>query len=806
MFVSYRWLQEYVDIKDVTAQELADKITKSGIEVEGVEVLNKGVKGVVVGHVLECEKHPEADKLSKCLIDIGEEEPVQIICGAPNIAKGLKVPVAKVGAVLPGNFKIKKAKLRGEASHGMVCSLQELGIDAKLVAKDYADGIFIFPSDVEVGADALEILNLHDEVLELGLTPNRADCLNMLGVAYEVAAIYGREVKLPAIDLQESAEKTSDYIAVSVEAKEENPLYIAKMVKNVKIGPSPMWMQTRLMAAGIRPISNVVDITNYILMEYGQPLHAFDYDKLGSKQIVVRLAKEGEKIQTLDDQERTLQAHHLVITNGNEAVGIAGVMGGANSEVTNGTVNVLIEAAYFTSQTVRRASKDLGLRSESSARFEKGIDPTRTFEAIQHAAALMVKYAGGEALEGVVEVDNLQVKEHTVSITVEKVNRVLGTDITASEMGTIFTNLKFPFTEVEGAFHINVPSRRPDITIAEDLVEEVGRLYGYDHIPVTLPKGTMTRGQLTEAQTKRRKVRRFLEGAGLYEAITYSLTSADQAKQYIVEPNEKTPVNLALPMSEERSQLRLSLVPQLLEAVSYNLARKNDSVALYEVGSIFLPTAEGEFPKEEQHLAGVMTGLALHHAWQGEKKVVDFFVVKGVLEGLFDVLGVTNHITYTPAKREGMHPGRTADILLHGEVIGFIGQLHPEAQKQLDVKDTFVFELSLVKLFSAEVEETYYSTIPRFPSMTRDMAVVVAKDVKAGEMKKVIAEAGGELLKEVTLFDLYEGEKMEEGKKSLAFSMNYFDPERTLTDEEVTEAHNRVLAVVEERFGAELRK
>ncbi|EMA6342715.1 phenylalanine--tRNA ligase subunit beta [Bacillus cytotoxicus] len=806
MFVSYRWLQEYVDIKDVTAQELADKITKSGIEVEGVEVLNKGVKGVVVGHVLECEKHPQADKLSKCLIDIGEEEPVQIICGAPNIAKGLKVPVAKVGAVLPGNFKIKKAKLRGEASHGMVCSLQELGIDAKLVAKDYADGIFIFSSDAEVGADALEILNLHDEVLELGLTPNRADCLNMLGVAYEVAAIYGREVKLPAIDLQESTEKTSDYISVSVEAKEENPLYIAKMVKNVKVSPSPMWMQTRLMAAGIRPISNVVDITNYILMEYGQPLHAFDYDKLGSKEIVVRHAKEGEKIQTLDDQERTLQAHHLVITNGNEAVGIAGVMGGADSEVTNDTVNVLIEAAYFEGQTVRRASKDLGLRSESSARFEKGIDPTRTFEAIQHAAALMAKYAGGEALEGVVEVDNLRVKERTVSITVEKVNRVLGTDITASEMGTIFTNLKFPFTEVEGTFHVNVPSRRPDITIAEDLVEEVGRLYGYDHIPVTLPTGTMTRGKLTEAQAKRRKVRRFLEGAGLYEAITYSLTSADKAKQYIVEPNEKAPVNLALPMSEERSQLRLSLVPQLLEAVSYNLARKNDSVALYEVGSIFLPTAEGELPKEEQHLAGVMTGLALHHAWQGEKKVVDFFVVKGVLEGLFDVLGVTNHITYTPAKREGMHPGRTANILLDGEVIGFIGQLHPEAQKQLDVKDTFVFELSLVKLFSADVEETCYSTIPRFPSMTRDMAVVVVKDVKAGEMKKVIAEAGGELLKEVTLFDLYEGEKMEEGKKSLAFSMNYFDPERTLTDEEVTEAHSRVLAAVEEKFGAELRK
>ncbi|ENQ3078054.1 phenylalanine--tRNA ligase subunit beta [Bacillus cereus] len=806
MFVSYRWLQEYVDIKDVTAQELADKITKSGIEVEGVEVLNKGVKGVVVGHVLECEKHPEADKLSKCLIDVGEEEPVQIICGAPNIAKGLKVPVAKVGAVLPGNFKIKKAKLRGEASHGMVCSLQELGIDAKLVAKDYAEGIFIFPSDVEVGADALEILNLHDEVLELGLTPNRADCLNMLGVAYEVAAIYGREVKLPAADLQEAAEKTSDYISVSVEATEQNPLYIAKMVKNVKVGPSPIWMQTRLMAAGIRPISNVVDITNYILIEYGQPLHAFDYDKLGSKEIVVRLAEEGEKMTTLDDQERTLQAHHLVITNGTKPLAVAGVMGGADSEVDNDTVNVLIESAYFAGQIVRRTSKDLGLRSESSARFEKGIDPTRTFEAIQHAAALMAKYAGGEALEGVVEIDNLQVEECTVSVTVEKINRVLGTDISLSEVSAIFTNLKFTFTEVEGTFHVNVPARRPDITIPEDLVEEVGRLYGYDRIPSTLPTGTITRGKLTEAQIKRRKVRRYLEVAGLYEAITYSLTSTGKAKQYMVESNEKTPVNLALPMSEERSQLRLSLVPQLLEAVAYNNARKVDNVALYEVGSVFLPTVEGELPKEEQHLAGIMTGVALQHQWQGEKKVVDFFVMKGVLEGLVDILGVSKNITYVPAKREGMHPGRTADILLDGESIGFIGQLHPEAQKQLDVRETYVFELSLAKVFGANAEETYYNTIPRFPSMTRDMAVVVAKEVKAGEMKQVIAEAGGALLKEVTLFDLYEGEKMEEGKKSLAFSMNYFDPERTLTDEEVTEAHSRVLAAVEEKFGAELRK
>lgn len=806
MFVSYRWLQEYVDLDGVTASELADKITKSGIEVEGVEVLNKGISNVVVGYVMEREKHPEADKLSKCLVDIGEEEPVQIICGAPNVAQGQKVAVAKVGARLPGGLKIKKAKLRGEVSQGMICSLQELGMDSKMVPKEYAEGIFVFPSDAEVGADAIEILNLNDEVLELGLTPNRADCLNMLGVAYEVAAILGREVKLPKAELNEISEKTSDYIRVTVEAPEQNPLYIAKMVKNVKIGPSPIWMQTRLMAAGVRPINNVVDITNYILMEYGQPLHAFDYDKLDSKEIVVRFASEGETIETLDGTERTLKADHLVITNGTKAVAAAGVMGGANSEVDERTINVLIESAYFTGATVRKASKDLGLRSESSARFEKGIDPTRTFEAAQHAAALMAKYAGGEALEGAVEADHLNLTENTVSVTVEKINNVLGTAVTAQEVGAIFTNLKFPFTEAGGTFHVSVPPRRPDITIAEDLVEEVGRLYGYDHIPATLPVAETTRGKLTANQLKRRKVRRFLEGAGLYEAITYALTSADKAKQYAIKETAANPVRLALPMSEDRSQLRLSLLPHLLEAVAYNNARKIDSVALYEIGAVFLPSGADELPKEEQHLAGVLTGLHLHHAWQGEKKAVDFYVAKGVLEGLFEMLGVLDCISYKAAKREGMHPGRTAVIELEGEEIGFIGQIHPEMQKQLDIKETYVFELSLAALFQADVPEIRYESMPRFPSMTRDMALVVETSVLAGDVRSAIVEAGGELLKEVTLFDLYEGDKMEPGKKSLAFSLRYFDPERTLTDEEVTEVHNRVLEAVEAKFGAELRK
>lgn len=430
MLVSYKWLQEYVDLTGVDAHELAEKITRSGIEVEGVEQKSKGVSGVVVGHVLECEKHPNADKLNVCQVDLGEGEPVQIVCGAPNVGKGQKVAVATVGAVLPGNFKIKRSKLRGEESNGMICSLKELGIDNKLVAKEYSEGIFVFPDDVEVGSDALALLNLDDEVLELGLTPNRSDCLSMLGVAYETGAILGKEVKLPSVDHEHSSEKASDYISVKVEAKEENPLYTAKVIKNVKIGPSPLWMQTRLMSAGIRPHNNVVDITNFILLEYGQPLHAFDYDQLGSKEIVVRLAHEGEKIVTLDDAERTLKSNHLVITNGKEPVAMAGVMGGANSEVTSDTTTVLLESAYFDAQTIRNASKDHGLRSEASARYEKGIDPNRVHPAAERAAQLMAKYAGGEVLDGTVEVNSLKVEPAVISITLDKINSFLGTSIT----------------------------------------------------------------------------------------------------------------------------------------------------------------------------------------------------------------------------------------------------------------------------------------------------------------------------------------------------------------------------------------
>ncbi|MBM7701265.1 phenylalanine--tRNA ligase subunit beta [Metabacillus iocasae] len=803
MFVSYRWLQEYVDLTGISATELADKITKSGIEVEGVDVLNKGVSGVVIGHVVVREQHPNADKLSRCQVDIGEDEPVQIICGAPNVAQGQKVAVAKVGAVLPGNFKIKRAKLRGEESHGMICSLQELGIEGKLVAKEYQEGIFVFPSDAEVGSDALAALNLHDEVLELGLTPNRSDCLSMLGVAYEVAAIFGKDVKHPEVAVEETTEKAADYVSVKVEASEDNPLYVARIVKNVKIGPSPLWMQTRLMASGIRPHNNVVDITNYILLEYGQPLHAFDYDRFGSKEVLVRRAKAGEKIITLDDQERALTEAHLVITNGTEPVALAGVMGGANSEVQEDTTTVLLESAFFKGTTVRQASKDHGLRSEASARFEKGIDPNRTRLAADRAAQLMAQYASGEVVSEVVEVDTLTVEPAVVAVSLERINSVLGTNLSMDEVKDIFTRLQFTYKEEEGQLIVTVPTRRGDITIEEDLIEEVARLYGYDHLPTTLPVSAATPGKLTEYQAKRRKVRRYLEGAGLYQAITYSLTSQDKATQFALE--EADTVRLAMPMSEDRSILRQSLIPHLLEVVKHNNARQIDSVAVYETGSIFLSNGAGQLPMEKERLAGAVTGLWHMHGWQGEKKVVDFYVIKGVLEGLFAQLSLEDRIVYQPVKKEGMHPGRTAEVLLDGMSVGYVGQLHPVTQKDYDLRETYVFELDLQAVLNTEVAHLSYTAIPRFPSITRDIALVVDQSVLAGEIARTIKEVGGDLLTDVTVFDLYEGERMEEGKKSVAYSLRYLNPERTLTDEEVTTVHEQVLTTVEEKFGATLR-
>ncbi|WP_221566347.1 phenylalanine--tRNA ligase subunit beta [Alkalihalobacillus sp. TS-13] len=809
MLVSYNWLKEYVDLDGIQPDELANRITKSGIEVEGVESLNQGISGVVVGHVEKCEQHPNADKLNVCQVNIGEEEPVQIICGAPNVAAGQNVPVATVGAVLPGNFKIKKAKLRGEVSNGMICSLEELGVDAKMVPKEFADGIYVMQEEAEIGKNALSYLNLDDHILELGLTPNRADCLNMIGVAYETAAVFERELTLPKPTLNENSESASDYVSVQVDNYEDNPYYGAKVIRNIKVGTSPEWMQNRLISAGIRPINNVVDITNYVLLEYGQPLHAFDYDRFGSKEVLVRRAAPGEEIKTLDDENRKLEGHHLVITNGKQPVAVAGVMGGADSEVSDETTTILLEAAYFNPSRVRQSSKDLGLRSESSTRFEKGIDRNRVYEAANRAAELMVELAGGEVLQGIVEAGPRFVDPETVIVRGERANKVLGTSIETNEIHEIFDRLGFSYEHERDEFRVEVPARRPDITLEEDLIEEIGRIYGYDKIPTTLPEGATTTGGLTPAQSKRRKVRRYLESVGLYQALTYSLTTKEKANAYHGLATEEQPayISVSMPMSEERAVLRRTMLPQLLEVVQYNQNRQLNDVAIFEVGSTYLSDEKNltKLPNEHQKLAGAFSGLWHSHPWQQEKKPVDFYVVKGVLDGMFKKLGVSDRIEYQQAKRDGFHPGRTAIVLLDGYQIGVVGQLHPADQKEWDIKETYLFELDLDVVFSTDVEPVVYSALPRYPSISRDIALILDQDVRAGDVQSGIKAAGGELLKEVSIFDLYEGEHMDEGKKSVAFSLTYYNPEKTLTDEDVEKVHSKVLSYVKDKFNATMR-
>ncbi|MFC2948604.1 phenylalanine--tRNA ligase subunit beta [Virgibacillus sediminis] len=808
MLVSINWLKKYVDLGEISTEEIAEKITKSGIEVDGIEYIAEKSTDVVVGYVESCEQHPNADKLSLCQVDTGDSEKLQIICGAPNIAQGQKVAVAKPGAVLPGNFKIKKVKLRGVESNGMICSLSELGIEEKYVPKDSADGIFVFPEDVTVGESVEDLLNLNDAVLEFDLTPNRADALNMIGVAYEVAAILDKDVRLPEIHVEETKEDVNDYVSVEVEDTELNPYYGAFLIKDIEVGPSPLWMSNYLMAAGIRPINNVVDITNYVLLEYGQPLHAFDYDKLGTGKVKVRCAEAGEKLVTLDDEERTLSEKNLVITDGSDPIALAGVMGGASTEVTDQTTTVLLEAAYFNPSSVRNTVKETGLRSESSTRFEKGIDPSRVKEAGRRACQLLQQYAGGNVLAEAVEVDHLNRDEKVVSMATEDINHRLGTAISTDEIGQILNKLKFEFDLDGDSFTVRIPTRRQDITIFEDMLEEVARIYGYDNLPYTLPAGESSAGSLTERQYLIRQMKKYLEGAGLSETVTYSLTSSSNIKRLLspdVAEQNPVPVQLAMPMSEDHRYLRLSLLPELLGTVAYNLARNQSDLAYYEFGKVFLSQEEQltQQPYEQARLAGAITGNWLEHPWQQEKKEVDFFVIKGILEGLFDHLQVP--IEFKQSKLPEMHPGRTASVMIGNKAIGFLGQVHPALQKEMDLKETYVFEINMEEVFASRENQSSYQPIPKYPSVSRDIAFILDEDVLAGDVRKTIVETGDPLVTQVQIFDVYQGDNVPEGKKSIAYSLLYQHPEKTLKDEEVEESYQAIVEAVNNQFGAYVR-
>ncbi|AYW44951.1 phenylalanine--tRNA ligase subunit beta [Tetragenococcus koreensis] len=805
MFVSYKWLNELVDVSHVTPQALADKMSLTGIEVEGISYPSDGLKKVVVGHVESCVAHPDSDHLSICQVDVGQEELTQIVCGAPNIKAGINVIVALPSARIAGNVKIKKGKMRGQISNGMICSLQEIGYEESVVPKEYAEGIYYLPEEAVPGQEVFPYLEMDDAIIELAITPNRADAMSMRGVAFETGAIYREKPVFKKKELIETSSKASDKIKVHVNEEKDAPSYQIRLIENVKIKASPRWLQNRLMNIGIRPINNVVDVTNYILMYYGQPLHAFDYDRLSNQEIMVRRAQKAEELVTLDGETRALNEENIVITDGQQPVALAGVMGGLDSEITESTTTVALEAALFDPAAVRRTSQEFNLHSESSARFEKGINVETIDEACEQACALIAELTGGNVLQGAVKAAEVQAQDTEVKVTLQRLNDYLGTNLTVAEVNDIFTALGFGYHEHEGSYTVVIPPRRWDITIEADIVEEVARIYGYNNLPSTLPSGETVAGTLTHDQLKTRKVRTLLEAAGLSEAISYALTSEQKSQQFTTASSKLT--RLDWPMSAERTVLRLNLVSGLLDDVAYNVARRNEQVALYEVGRVFyqVDDPKADLPQEINHVAFVLSGEWTTQDWQSKGDPVDFYQAKGILEELFAELNLADQVTYEKTTdRTEMHPGRCAEVFLNKQSVGFVGQVHPTITKQYEVPETYAAELDLDTILRTNSEFTYVP-VTKYPKVTRDIALVIEENIANQTIVQTIEEEAGKFLQEVSLFDVYQGENIETGYKSMAYRLTFVNQEATLTDEQINKAMEKVEKALTEKLTAAIR-
>lgn len=793
MRVSKEWLNDFIEIK-TDINELSEKITRGGIEVDDIIDYTADIKKLVIGYVEEVSQHPNADKLNICRVNTGEEVK-QIVCGAENVKADTYVIVCQVGGRLPGGIKIKKAKLRGEVSEGMICSLDEIGIPSEYVPKEYQDGIFIFQEEQEAGADALPAVFLDDQVMEFDLTPNRKDALSMIGAAYETKALFGGDVKTPDVDFIEVDEAVD--VSVVNEDSEAVPYYSLRVVKDVEIGPAPIWMQIRLIKAGIRPINNVVDISNYVLLEYGQPLHMFDYDKIGSSEIVTRFAEEGEKMTTLDDKERSLKSSDIVITNGKAPIALAGVMGGDFSEVTDGTTNVVIESAVFNPVSIRKTSGRLNLRSEASSRFEKGVSHEFVLPALERAAYLLEKYAGGKVSKGYNADGELDTSNSVIETSRDFINNRLGMTLETAEIEETLSKLGLETVVNGDDLEINVPSRRDDLQIAEDITEEVARIYGYDALPTSLPRfENITPGKLTDEQSKLRIIRHQLEALGLSQSINYALTSKEKATQFT---DRTDGLKLLMPMSEDRAVLRNSLIPHLVDNVVYNNSRQQKDVQLFEVGRIFISKGQDTQPDEVEKLGGILTGQMNRTDWLGSNVPADFYAAKGILDSVFEKLGLLDNINYIPV--EGypeMHPGRTADIALGESRIGFVGELHPKYEKDHNLSQTVVFEVNLDELLDENLGTIEYEVLPKYPSISRDIALVADRDVPVSTLVDIIEGAANKYLVDVYVFDVYDGENIEDDKKSVAIRLTYLNKEETLTDEAVEEIHQPVLEALKE--------
>ena len=805
MKVSYDWLNEYLDL-DVEPRDLAEKIARTSVDINDVYSLSDGLKKLVVGKVETCEPHPDSDHLHVCSVNVGEEEPLQIVCGAPNVAAGQKVIVALNGARIANNQKIKRGKIRGIESNGMLCALQEIGFSDRIAPKAYEAGIYILPDDAKPGESVFSYLGMDDTIIDTDVTPNRGDMLSIYGNVNDIAAFYNLKPHFKEVAVEENDDQaTADLINAEISDNKIAPTYKLRVIKGVQIQDSPLWLQIRLWNSGIRPINNVVDVTNYVLLKYGQPLHSYDYDKLPNHDISVRHARAGEKFVTLDDEEQALNENDIVVVSGDQPVALAGTMGGQATAVSGDTTTVALEAAIFNSVMVRKQARRLDLHSESSMRFERGINPATVETALNEAAQLIAQLAGGTVTKGIVTGSEKPAEDKNIELSLAKINHVLGTDLKMEDVTSVFDRLAFPnkLTSNDTVL-VTVPARRWDISLPADLYEEVARIYGYDNLPESLPVMTRNHGGLSPRQRFIRATRHDFEGMGLNQAISYSLTTIDKAKQFQIDPVAE-PMKLDFPMSSDHVATRMSIISSLLIDIAYNVARNVNNVALYEEGRVFIPRG-GERPEEQEHVAGAITGQLLNNSWHVADQPVDFFQVKGMLERYLHNMGIAGKVEYVADRsREEMHPGRTANILIDGDLVGFVGQVHPQTAKEYKVPETYVFELNLEQLMKSKKIENEYTPISKFPTITRDIALLVDTNVTNEEIVDLIKQYGGAFLKDVHLFDVYSGAHLSSGKKSLAYTLTYQDTNATLTEDQVNQAFAKVTNRLQEQLNAEIR-
>jgi len=792
MLVPLKWLNDYVKVDDIDPKEFADAMTMSGSKVEEVIETGKEISNVVTGKVLSIEKHPDADKLVVCQLDVGSDN-IQIVTGANNMKVGDVVPVALHGSTLPGGVKIKKGKLRGVESNGMMCSAVELGLDIP----DAVHGIHILPPDTPIGVDIREVLGLNSIIVDFEITPNRGDCLSIIGMAREAAVTFDRELKIPQVHVKENDEDIKDYLDVEIKAKDLCRRYTARVVKNVKIRQSPEWLKERLKEAGIRPINNIVDITNYVMLEYGQPLHAFDYDTRANNKIIVRRAYDGEKLYTLDGKERTLDSSMLVIADSEKSLGIAGVMGGLNSEITENTKNIVFESANFNGTSLRLTSKAMGFRTEASSRFEKGIDPNITEVAVNRAAELVAELEAGEVVGGIIDKYEDVLEPWTIDIDPDRINRFLGTDLKAEEMIKMLEKLGITIIRGDG-LKAQIPTFRGDLELEVDIAEEIARIYGYDKIAATLMRGETVQGGRSREQKIQDKTKDILVGAGFYETVTYSfMSNADFDKIKLpVDSSLRCAVKIMNPLGEDMSIMRTTLIPSMLQVISRNYSRKVEEGQFFEIGRVYLPLEDknAKLPHEKNILIIGMYGS------------YDFFDIKGIVELLFEELGISKYGFTRETENPTFHPGKTANILIKNKPVGIVGEIYPDVLDEFEIPvKTYICELDFDAITIAADLEKSYKPLPKYPAIERDMALLLNDETMVCEVEDIIRKKGGNLVESIKLFDVYKGKQVPEGKKSVAYSIIYRANDRTLKDEEANEIHNKIIAEIESKLGGQLR-